>query len=237
MPKTHIAIVLDMSGSMSATVEATKSGVKEYIKTTRKDIPDARFSLTVFDNIIEKWVVDARLGDIRAGGIIENYKPRNMTALYDAIGKTIDDLKGKVKKKDKAIVVVMTDGYENASKFYTQSFIRSLITELQNNGNWTFVFLGANIDSWGVSQNLGFYHNNTVDYNYGKGQLAAFRGTATASAGLARSRSVSTQDFYGDSGVKVEEFTQNNINATNALDTSKLWTPDNKKDENVIKSS
>lgn len=206
MSKTHIAIVLDMSGSMSATQEATKSGVKEYIKTTRKDIPDARFSLTIFDNVIEKWVVDARLGDIRASGIIENYKPRGMTALYDAIGNTIDDLKGRVKKKDKAIVVVMTDGYENSSKFYTQSFINSLITELQNSGNWTFVFLGANIDSWAVGKSLGFYQTNTVDYSYGEGQRQTFVGTAKASSVLATSSVTQTQDFYGDSGVSVEDF-------------------------------
>lgn len=237
MPKTHIALVLDMSGSMSATEEATRSGVTTYIKETRKTVPDALFSLTVFDDILEKWVVNERLDSIRAKGVISNYKPRNMTALYDAIGSTVEDLKKRVKRSDKAIVVIMTDGYENASRKFNRQQINATVTELQSNGNWTFVFLGANIDSWGVGQQLGFYRANTVDYSYGVGQKSAFIGTAHATAGLVSSNLGSTQSIYEDAGVETQDFDQD-IKVTqnfNLTTTGGLWTPGKEEVKNAIK--
>lgn len=206
MSKTHIALVLDMSGSMSATEEATRNGVTTYIKETRKEIPDALFSLTVFDNILEKWVSNERLDSIRAKGVISKYKPRNMTALYDAIGSTVNDLKKRVKSSDKAIVVIMTDGYENASREFNAYQIKNTITELQSKGNWTFVFLGANIDSWGVSSQLGILRANTVDYSYGQGQFRAFKGTAHATSSLGNSANTATMDFYQDANVDTNTF-------------------------------
>ena len=101
----------------------------------------------------------------RVEGLSEStYVPRGMTALLDAVGRGVTDLKGKLRSNERALVVIMTDGIENYSKEYTKQRVTELIRSCEDTGRWTFVFLGAGQDSWQGGQMLGLRRAQTVHY-------------------------------------------------------------------------
>ena len=62
-----------------------------------------------------------------------DYRPRGMTPLNDAVAKTVRRLEKRVGEGDRAIVVVLTDGYENCSRM-TSSKLRKLIIAKEQRG-------------------------------------------------------------------------------------------------------
>lgn len=178
---TIISFILDESGSMDSIKDSVISGFNEYVSTLKKQKGDFLFTLTKFDSVGVrvpyklKAIKDvAKLSD-------ETYRPGQMTPLYDAVCKTIKDLQKEVKTKQPVLVAIMTDGEENSSMEYTQKELEAMIKELQADGNWTFVFMGANQDSWAVAQKIGITRGNTMDWeSSAKGVNIAY-----ASMGLA----------------------------------------------------
>lgn len=201
---TVVNFILDMSGSMQSVKEATISGFNEYLGNLKKDGNDYRVNVTFFDDLIEKPYVDAKIYDVMP--IRNEYQPRGMTALYDAICKTVSESR-KLGNHEKALVVIMTDGGENSSKEYTeQDFIR-IKEKLEDGGNYTFVFLGANQDAWGVAGRWGFAKNNVARYNATKaGTKFAFDNMSRSTSMYAASADFTTQEFMSDKDKKdIEE--------------------------------
>lgn len=159
-----VFFLLDETGSMETCKQATISGFNEYLTSLGKRKEEkVQFSLTKFNSskvdIGELQELDSvkELND-------KNYIPNNLTPLYDAIGKTIREHETKVGKKDAVLFVVMTDGFENASREHNQKSIAKLIKSKEDE-DWTFVYLGANQDSWANAQPLGMSFGNTINYN------------------------------------------------------------------------
>lgn len=91
----------------------------------------------------------------------EEATPRGGTPLYDAMGTLIQTVKAE--KNEKSLIVVMTDGYENASKEFNLQSIKAQLVELEAAG-WPVVFLGANFDKVeAVGQTFGINSSNTVN--------------------------------------------------------------------------
>lgn len=165
MKKTIVNFILDKSGSMSSVRDATISGVNEYVQTLKNDKKSAySFSLTVFDTESKELHKNKPLAKVEKL-TKEDYEPGGNTALYDAVCSSIKSLKSEVGKSDKVLCVIMTDGEENSSKEYTQEQLKTLIKELEAEGNWTFVFLGANQDAWANAQKFGFHAQNVATFN------------------------------------------------------------------------
>ncbi len=61
--------------------------------------------------------------------------------------------------------MVMTDGYENASKEWTIEAVRELISQQETVYGWDFVFLGANMDAVDVGTELGFRPGKSLTYD------------------------------------------------------------------------
>lgn len=147
--QTHIAMVLDRSGSMDTCRAATIASVNKYLAEARDDanLKEADFELSIFDSQsidVLRTGAPIRLSDITT----EDYVPRGGTPLYDAIGRGIDGLDTKLTASGsgKAILVIVTDGEENASRKYNHAAITELIKGRQAAG-WLVVFLGAGLDS------------------------------------------------------------------------------------------
>jgi hypothetical protein len=93
-----------------------------------------------------------------------------MTGLYDAVGKTINDVESELKKvkksqrPDKILVAIVTDGGENASKEFTHSDIKKLIKKKECD-DWQFVFLAADQDAFSVGTSFGVRGGNTFTYS------------------------------------------------------------------------
>jgi hypothetical protein len=198
---THIGVVLDMSGSMNGFTEDTKGSVSSYVKEIKKEIKGGVFSLTAFDTVFENWIDSKPLSRVNIDEVLKKYRPRGWTALYDAIGNTISKMRKQMNEFDEAILVVITDGYENSSKKYTSDKIKKLVTKLQKKGNWTFVYLGADVDAWDESSKIGISWGNTAQYK--KGARQKDTGIALAAATITRSYSPgkTTANFFSDSGL------------------------------------
>jgi len=190
---TNVHFILDKSGSMGSVREATISGFNEYLDTLKKDGNTYTLTLSVFDTEVQTLEVNTPLSKVKKL-TSENYIPSGMTALYDAVCVTL----GKVKKsKAKNLVVIMTDGEENSSQEFTDKELKTMIKDLEKGKNWTFVFLGANQDSWMVGQKFGMKVGNVANYHASsKGMGETMRTVAHNTAMFAASTSNATEEYF-----------------------------------------
>jgi hypothetical protein len=163
----EIILILDRSYSMSSIWSSALKGVNEFINS-QADMSErnARFTFATFDTQYEILFSREELRDIPR--ITRRHvTPRGWTALYDAIGKTINEVSDRLDElperdfPEYVIMAIYTDGLENASTEFSRAQIRSLIQEMQNKCNWEILFLGANIDAFDQAGLLGIDKLNT----------------------------------------------------------------------------
>lgn len=162
--KTEVLFILDRSGSMSGLEKDTVGGYNSLITKQREVEGDVRISTLLFDHDLE-WVHDrTSIHEVRTLTEKEYYV-RGTTALLDAIGYGIQKMKTIQKNEDvKVLVVITTDGMENASKEYTTKSVQQLISA-QTALGWEFLFLGANIDAVATAQQFGIHRDYAVNYH------------------------------------------------------------------------
>jgi hypothetical protein len=178
----RLLLVWDRSGSM-APIQADAIGAFNTYVQQQKDIKgNTTLSFFMFDTEYET-VYDAVDVNTVTELTAEVYYARGMTALLDAVGKTINTYKNTGNKDEKTTLVIMTDGQENASREFTAVQIKQLVTEVQEKNGWEVLFLGANIDSFGVGSSLGIASRTTTNFDFGsKGMSDAVKTMAYASA-------------------------------------------------------
>lgn len=164
-PTIHIVDIVDCSGSMAGKkIRAAIEGVELGIKDLKENKEDIKYTYTLCDfcyssKINWQYEVD-KLKDVY--GI--SFKANGYTALYDAIGLTLNKLVKSVGKKDKVLVNIYTDGGENDSKKYNASSVKELINDLKSKG-FTVSFIGTDIDVSNVINSLGVDKSNTMSYD------------------------------------------------------------------------
>ena len=148
-----IIFILDESGSMSTMGIEPVQAVNKFIDDQKVAMGDdgATFSLWKFNSTVVKLIDDVHLKDVKE---FSDYQPKDMTALYDAIGRAIDTKKKKI-SFDNVVCIILTDGLENSSTEYSAANIRSMIKDMEENHNWKFVYLGANQDAFQVGGTIG----------------------------------------------------------------------------------
>lgn len=192
--KTQITIVLDETGSMAGVRDQTISGFNEFLQSQEdKSLGECRVTLVKFNSEKIKTEYSGKLIADCPNLANDNYWPTAMTPLYDAIARAIKDtevavgLTSKVLSKmtghqvaagPAVILMVLTDGLENASQQYTQQKVFDMITEKKKLG-WAFVFLGSNQDSWGSAEGLG-YARGSVGHYAQENISGAFAGVSQA---------------------------------------------------------
>lgn len=163
----HNLIILDESGSMDCIRKQVVNGCNEALQTIRiaqREHPHQRqyVSIFLFDNNLEnsKYLFKDKPIDKVKDITEKDYCPKGMTPLYDAIGFTITDLKQQIAQNELnlAMVTVITDGYENASREYSGKEVKLLI-ELCKEKGWIFTFIGANIDVRQAAKELSISNN------------------------------------------------------------------------------
>jgi hypothetical protein len=168
---TLIAVVLDESGSMASCWDATIAGFNEYVAGQRAatDAGAGYLTLNKFEGgHISTVFADRPLSEVPPLDKT-NYTPRGGTNLLDAIGHTIEQVNAsldKLKKRDRpgVIIVITTDGDENSSHKYDNEQIKAMVAAAEKS-DWSFVFMGANIDSFSVGSTFGMNALNTVNYS------------------------------------------------------------------------
>ena len=170
---SHIVFVLDDSASMRAHAPGTISGFNEFLKSQKQDAIDTGIETFVtlfkFDGGDLKCVYMKQKIEEAEELTEKTYTPNGWsTNLYDAMGGAmmkINELLSETKKKDRSSIIVniLTDGRENSSKVFEDSEIKKMIEKAEAK-NWSFMFLGANINAVAESSKLGFSVNNTMQY-------------------------------------------------------------------------
>jgi len=134
-----IVIILDESGSMSAIRHDMIESINSLIREQRTIDRPCKFTLIRFNDIITRDIKNTSLKDVPLLNP-ENYDPKGKTALYDAIGDTID----WYRYEENVLLVIVTDGQENASQVYKREEIRQLLDEKKSRG-WNYVYLANDL--------------------------------------------------------------------------------------------
>jgi len=201
-----ITVIIDRSGSMSNLTHDVIGGFNTFVKEQKEVKGTATLSLVQFDDQYEVNYIAKDIQDVE-DLTTDTYVPRGWTALCDAIGKTVvttDERIRKMKKKkrpEKVVILIQTDGYENASTEYTSDKLKELVKQKEKN-DWEFIFLGANIDALDTAVNMGIKASNAMTYNAtSKGQTNAF---ASVSSNISnyRSGSVGSTSFTTEDKAK-----------------------------------
>lgn len=194
--ETLVNFILDKSGSMSSIVDSTISAFNEYISSLKKDGNKYRFSLVLFDTEFTDAYTNVPLADVKNLDKT-SYIPDGCTALYDAVCVTIDQVNKTLKSNQKVLTVIMTDGEENSSKEYTQDQLKQKIQDCEKTGNWSFVFLGANQNSWATAGKIGIPTMNAANFVASDvGIKTAMKTLSSNTAMFAMSARSSTSDFF-----------------------------------------
>ena len=187
MDATEIVVVMDRSGSMMDLKEEAEDGLAEFIKGQKASDKPARFTYARFDEEYEVIVNRLEIEAVSDSFVLE---PRGMTALHDAIGMSINRLRTALDSEDdpadKVVMLIITDGKENASKEYKFK-IKEMMEEAQTKWGWEIIFIGANQDAVAEGGKMGLSASKAVDFD-AKTRGSLRRGLAVSGAKLASYR-------------------------------------------------
>lgn len=163
---TEIIVILDRSGSMEPIAADMCGGFDQFIADQRKEPGTCTVSLAQFAGEYETVYSAVDIHSVPPLALI----PRGNTALLDAIGRTINETGERLSsmaedaRPSKVIVLIITDGEENASREFTQAQINGMITHQREAYSWDFVYLGANQDAIAVAKGLGVPPAAAINY-------------------------------------------------------------------------
>jgi len=165
--KTLIAALLDRSGSMQTIADDMRGGFDSFIAAERGQPGTTLVTLAQFDDRYDVVYQNVPIDAVPSLGL----EPRGMTALLDALGRFVTEVGDGLaalpedERPGEVTVLVMTDGYENASAEWTVEAVRALIAQQESVYEWDFVFLGANMDAVEVGEKLGFAPGKSLTYD------------------------------------------------------------------------
>jgi len=165
--RTLIAALLDRSGSMETSKQATEDGWRELINEQRQLPGECQVTLAQFDTVYEVVYSPTPIAEV-PDFVVE---PRGRTALLDAVGKFVTEIGEQLsalaedQRPGHVICLIMTDGMENASHDWDWDAARKLTRQQQDQWNWKFIFIGANIDAIEVGARIGLAYGDSITYD------------------------------------------------------------------------
>ena len=165
---THlVTFVLDESGSMQLRKEVTISGFNEWMQEMEKFPGEVLLNLIKFNSDKHELLVkQSVLGLTKPRLTEENYLPAALTPLLDAVGRAIRETEVQLENLPEdtdVVLVILTDGAENASTEFSLEAIQSLITEKEEAG-WAITYMGASAEAWQGAQTLGVSLGATMNF-------------------------------------------------------------------------
>ena len=194
---TDVTVILDRSGSMEAIASDVIGGFNRFLADQSGQPGECNLTLVQFDDKYEVVYVEQPIGE--APRLTEaTFLPRGCTALLDAIGRTIDSTGLRLaalpedERPQRVLLVIITDGLENASTDFTSERVFSMISTQQDVYQWSFLFLAANQDAIAEAAKVGIGAQQSLNF-------AATR-AGVAEASLSLSEAVSTLRASGEAG-------------------------------------
>ena len=164
--RIELVMILDKSGSMHGLEADTIGGFNAMIEKEKKLGIDVRVTTVLFNDKMDRLYEHRAIQSVRP--LTERtYETGGTTALLDAVGDTILHMEqsgAADRQGTKVIVVIITDGMENASTEFTKAKVKELISDKQEKAGWDFIYLGANIDAAAEADAIGVRKANAVTY-------------------------------------------------------------------------
>lgn len=185
--KTEIVVVLDRSGSMASIRADMVGGFATFVEEQRKLPGECALSLYLFDDHHETAFEERPLAEVPELPLV----PRGWTALYDGTARAINLVGARLKAKPDekrpgcVVVMVITDGAENASKETTADALKKLIAEQQDKYGWRFMYLGADLNTIAHAAQIGI--QASAQYSANSGGVNNLYGASGQSVGALRS--------------------------------------------------
>lgn len=228
-----LCVLADASGSMLHKTGDTIGGINGFFKDQREQPGSASATLITFNErpktVFESWPL-RRVPMIDDG----RYRAEGNTALLDAMGfainvmdvqfqrlavveqKMVTEARELYPRPDSIIVLVVTDGEENASHHYRRDQIQQMVKQREATGLWHFVYLGASPEAFQEARRMGVHMNSTVHYqDTGIGTQTAYNAASYATRQI---RSGAASSATMDWGAPSNEITENWVPPPNDTD-------------------
>lgn len=213
----HICFILDESGSMYPSIDDVIGGFQKLIDEQKAEKDgECIVSLYRFSDVVKKDYIGKPVNEVPK----LNYSPGGCTAMNDGVGAAIDKI-GKwlsdmdeSERPSKNMIVIMTDGQENASKEYSFDSVKAKIQHQEEKYSWTFVYMGTNLRDLKDANRLGIKmrsvsgsRNIAVNYSHIDTYAKALRkstsaaSVAVADACLASQLSEDTTKYQVETGI------------------------------------
>ena len=207
---THIAVLLDRSGSMGDIKDDAIGGFNCFLKEQKAAGANATLTLVQFDtestDVVHESMPILEVPDLNH----QTFQPRGGTPLLDALGQTIDSTGRalaaipEASRPNKVVFVVITDGQENSSHQHTKASVKERIDRQSSQYNWQFVFLGANQDAFDEAGAVGIAMGNAANFAPARMQVA-FAATAANVASYRRSGNAAKLAYSDDQRAEMLE--------------------------------
>ena len=168
--KIHSYILLDRTGSMSPIWDEALSSVNVYAGNIAGQAGDVvpKITLAVFDaqdglqfDVLRRDVPPDSWQPVTG----KEASPRGMTPLFDAVARLISI--AEADNPDKAVIVIMTDGAENASREVTKDGVKAALDRAEKRG-WEVVFLGAEFANFSDADAVGISRRKSMAMGRGR---------------------------------------------------------------------
>ena len=196
--ETDVTVILDRSGSMQAIASDVIGGFNQFLTKQRRQRGDCRLTLVQFDDEYEVAYLARPIADA-SRLTAKTFEPRGSTALLDAIGRTIVTTGARLAalpeadRPNRVLLVVITDGEENASVEYTRDQVFTMISSQQDVYGWSFLFLAANQDAIAEAAKVGICAQHSMNF--------AATGAGMRAASVSLSDAVSSFRSTGNAAV------------------------------------
>jgi hypothetical protein len=192
--QTEIVVILDRSGSMSSIGKSTVEGFNTFLNEQKNSEGEAFLTLVQFDDRYEVSYKSTPINEVNPLILNETFVPRGSTALLDSIGKTIEELETE---RD-VILVIITDGFENASRTYKKEAIMKMIETKENEG-WNVLFLAANQDAISSGASIGVKGGKAMSWGTDEISIGNTYSNLSANIGSYRKYKIENGDLSDNS--------------------------------------
>lgn len=204
---TYVGIVLDSSGSMQTGKDVTISSFNEQLETIQNGAKSldgkTKVTFVTFNDNVKTLFNGVDVDNIQRLDNT-NYQPNGCTALYDAINVCIENIKEQQGTKDKkaaVLIVILTDGLENASKNINASALGEKVKSLEATGKWTFTLMGPSDQVKNMASILNVKAGNIAGFDvnsiHSRGVAGASMSSSIGSYFSLRSQGVEQmENFY-----------------------------------------
>ena len=186
---THLTVILDRTGSMESIRDDTIGGFNAFLTGQQDEPGEATLTLVQFDSqdpyeIIHHFKPIANVPLLTR----QTFVPRASTPLLDALGRGINDLeqslgqKAEAERPARVVMVIITDGQENASREFRKNQIEKMITEKAEKSDWQFVYLSADVNAFDDATSYGIPVGAILRFGRSRGAVKSALGSLSRQA-------------------------------------------------------